>query len=126
VPGETDVTHLAGLFRGEDALEGAAGGKVFVGIGHAADVVELDEVDVVGLEALEGGVDLVAGALGVAGVDLGHEESLVPVAITQRLAHANFALAIVINPGVVHEVDPGVDGSADDLRGQGFRYPLFS
>ncbi len=79
----------------------------------------LDEVEVVGAEALEGGVDLLGGAFGIAGVDLGHEEGLVAVAVAEGHAHALFADAVVVVPGVVEEVDAGVEGGADDLDADG-------
>ncbi len=48
-------------------------------------------------------------------VDLGHQEYLLAVAVAQRLAHAHFAVAAVVVPAVVHEVDAIVHGRADDL-----------
>ena len=73
------------------------------------------QVDHVGLQALEGLVDLLGGRLLGAAVDLGHEEDLLAVAVAQGLAHADLAAAVVVVPAVVHEVDAGVDGGADDL-----------
>ena len=56
---------------------------------------------------------LVGGRFGPA-VDLGHQEHFLAVAVPQGLAHADLALAVVVVPAVVHEVDAVVDGGADD------------
>ena len=50
-----------------------------------------------------------------AAVDLGHEEDLVAIAAGERLAHADFAGAVVVVPAIVEEGDAAVDGLADEL-----------
>ncbi len=53
VAGETDVTDLAGFFRFEDGFHAATGSEDSLRVGHANDFVELEKVNVVGLEAVE-------------------------------------------------------------------------
>jgi len=52
--GEADVADLAGLACGDGGFDGSAGSEDAVGVFHADDLVELDEVDHVSLEAAEG------------------------------------------------------------------------
>src|SRR2546426_5357898 len=80
-------------------------------------LVELHEVDGVGLEPAQGLIDLLRRRLPVATVDLGHEKHVVAIAVAQRLSHADFARPTVVVPAVVEEVDPVVDGRADDADG---------
>ena len=49
-----------------------------------------------------------------AAIDFGHEEDFVAIAVAERLAHADLAVAVVIVPAVVHEGDAAIDGGADD------------
>ena len=53
-----------------------------------------------------------------AAVDLGHQEHLVPIAVLEGLAHPDLALAVVVVPGVVQEVDPAIDRGVDDVDRQ--------
>src|SRR5216684_6954557 len=76
--------------------------------------MELHQVDTICLQALQGFVDLPGGGRLGPAVDLGHEEDLLPVAITQSLPHADFAGAPIVVPAVVHEGDPAIDGPADN------------
>ena len=73
----------------------------------------------VGLQALQRLVELPQADLLVAAVraDLGHQEDLVAPAL-EGLAHPLFALAVVVLPGVVEEVDAGIDRLVND--GDGF------
>jgi hypothetical protein len=52
----------------------------------------------------------------VAAVDFGHQESPLAIAVAQRLAHANLALAAVVVPAVVEKVDSPVDRRAHDAN----------
>src|SRR5262249_3985061 len=49
-------------------------------------------------------------------VDLGHEESLVAISITQCFSYTSFAGAIVIVPAVVEEVHAAVESGADNTN----------
>ena len=68
----------------------------------------------VGLEAPQRLFQLLPGRrLGVA-VNLGHQEGFLPVALAEGFAHADFALAAVIVPAVVEEVDAVIERAPDD------------
>jgi hypothetical protein len=79
----------------------------------------LDQVDAVGLQAAERFVQLADCFLLRAAVDLGHQEDLLPIAALQRLPHPELALALVVVPRVVQEVDAVVDRGADDPDAEG-------
>jgi hypothetical protein len=115
VAGEADEAHLARFLGRQDRLQRPARGEDPVGVLQPDDLVELQQVDHVGLQPPEGLVELLGGGLPGPAVDLGHQEDLLAVAVAQGLAHADFAAAVVIVPAVVHEGDAGVDGGADDL-----------
>ena len=68
----------------------------------------------IGLQPLERLLNLPGGGLFGPAVDLGHEEDLLAVAVAQGLAHADFAVAVVVVPAVVQKVDAAVDRGADD------------
>src|SRR5450755_5023517 len=82
--------------------------------------MELKQVHVVGLQALQRFVELFGGGILSAAIDLSHQEDFLTVAIPERAAHPEFipAGAFVVVPGVIHEVDTPVDGSADDAGGE--------
>jgi len=117
VPGKADEAHLAGLSCFHGSFHAASGSEDALRIVHAYDFVKLKQVNVVGLQPLERLVDLFGRGLGVAAIDLGHEEDLLAIAVAQRLAHAYFTVAVVVVPAVVHEGDAVVDRSANDLDG---------
>jgi len=81
VAGETDETNLASFLGVEHGLLRAALGKDAVRIFKADDLVMLNEIETVGLEALEGFIDLLSGFVFGAAVELGHEEDLLAIAI---------------------------------------------
>src|SRR6266850_1329482 len=117
VAGETDVTDFAGFFRFENGFHSPGGGEDALRVGHANNLVELEKIDVVGLEAAERLVELHGGGFFRLAVDFGHEEGLLAVAVAQRLAHADFAGPVVVVPAVVEEVDAAVERGADDADG---------
>ena len=93
--------------------------------------MDLVEVDVVGLEALEagvdgvqnvsaGGADVVAPRTGAA-EDLGSDDDVFSgdIQVLQGLAQGLFALALGVDISGVEEVDTGVDGGLDELVGSG-------
>src|SRR6267143_466753 len=114
---ETDETDFASLFRFENGFHSTGGGEDALWINHANDFVELEKIDVVGLEAAKRFVELHGGGFFGLAVDFGHEESLLAVAVAQRLAHADFAGPVVVVPAVVEEVDAAVERGADDADG---------
>jgi hypothetical protein len=72
-----------------------------VGVLQADVLVELQKIQMIGLQAGERFIDLARGRLCRAAVEFGHQEDLVTVAILQTFAHAHFADAVVIVPRVV-------------------------
>jgi len=87
--------------------------------------VNLPQVEVVGLESPQRLLELPHRDRGVAavGADLGHEEHAV-AAVRNRPAHALFADAVVVLPGVVHERHAGVDRLVHDPNGLANRADL--
>ncbi len=74
----------------------------------------LEAVHTVGPEPPQRFVDLPGGSGSVSSVDLGHEKRPGAIPVLQRLPHAQLALALVVVPRVVQEIDAGVDGGAND------------
>ena len=91
-------------------------GEVMIGIVVVDALVHLPEIEIVGLEAAQRFLELPHRDPRVASVraDLGHEEHAI-AAIGDGAAHPDFALVLVVFPGVVHERDAGVDRGVDDL-----------
>ncbi len=79
--------------------------------------MELNEVDMVGLEALERLVDLARGRFLGASVKLSHQENLVAIPVAEGRAHATLAFAGVIVPAVVQEVNAAVNSATDNPAG---------
>ena len=117
VAGEADVANLARVAGGDGGLHGAAGGEDAVGVFHAEDLMELDEVDHLGLETAHGLLELLVVFLLGAAVELGHEEDVFAAAIFERPSHSDFAEAVVVVPAVVHKGDAAVHGGVDELDG---------
>src|SRR6266850_7324399 len=69
VTGETNEADLAGFFRFEDAFHSATGSEDALRVGHSNDFVELEKIDVVGLEAAERFIELRGGGLPGLAVD---------------------------------------------------------
>jgi hypothetical protein len=69
---------------------------------------------VIGLQAPQRFLNLISGGLFFSFFNLRHEKSLLPVAIAQGLAHADFALPVVVVPRVVEEIDTTVERGAND------------
>ena len=78
--------------------------------------MDLPHVEVVGLEALEGFFELLHGDVFFAavGADLGHDDGLVAFAF-EGVPTTFFALAFVVLPGVIEEVDAVVEGLGDHV-----------
>src|SRR5258706_7557576 len=115
VASETDVANFSGFFRFEDGFHPAAGSEDTPRVGHSNDFVELEKIDVIGLEAAERFIDLRGRGLPGLAVDLGHEEGFQAVAVAERLTHADLAVTAIVVPAVVEEIDATVEGRADDF-----------
>ena len=117
VAGEADEANLAGFLGFESRFE-AALFEDPVGIVVVDHFVELPEIEVVGLEATEGLVEIAQRTGVVAFAVLGHEEDLIAAVIHfQSFAHDLFGVAVVIVPGVVEEGEAFVDGGVHDADG---------
>ena len=89
-----------------------------LGVVVVVDLVELPEVEVIGLEPAQAVLEVRLGVLGGAAAALGHEEDLVaPAPLRDRLAHPVLGLAVHVVPGIVEERDPFVDGPLDQTDG---------
>src|SRR5256712_2124291 len=109
VAGETDVADLARALRRHHRFQRAVRAEHAFRIRHADHLVELHEVDAVGLEPAERFLDLLRGALLAAAVDLGHQKRFLAIAVAERLSHAELARATVVVPALVEEVDAVAD-----------------
>src|SRR5215831_12807858 len=69
------------------------------------------------LQAMERFVNLFGSLLPGPAVNFGHDEGLLPVAIAQRLAHTGLALAAVVIPGIVEEIEAAVQCGSNDANG---------
>src|SRR5438067_4064264 len=78
------------------------------------NLMELHQVDAIGVQPLQRFVDLPGGGLTGPAVDLRHEEDSLAIAVTQRPPHADFAGAAIIIPAVVHEGESPIDGAPDN------------
>ena len=124
VSGEADVTELPRFARLDERRIGAVVIENAVRILVAENLVVLDQVNAVGLEATEGLFDLPSGFFFRTAVDLGHQEYLVPVAVAERFAHPGFAGAVIVVPAVIHEVDAALNRVANDADAQLFIHVL--
>jgi hypothetical protein len=124
VSGEADVTELARFARLDERPVGAVVIENAVRILVAENLVVLDQVNAVGLEATERFFDLSGRFFFRPAVDLGHQEYLLPVAVVERFAHADLAGAVVVVPAVVHEVDTTMNSVTNDVDTQLFIHLL--
>ena len=115
--GEADETDFAALLRFADSFHTAARSEDAVGVVHADVFMELEKIEVVGLEAAEGFVELLCGGFFGSAVDFGHEKGTLAVTVAQSFAHADFGVAIVVVPAVVEEIDAAVKRGANDTDG---------
>src|SRR3989454_7184074 len=104
VAGEPDVAVLAGALRRYHRFQRTVGPEHPLRVRHPDHLVELHEVDAVGLEPAQRLIDLLRRRVLVATVDLGHEKHFVAIAVAQRLSHADLARPTVVVPAVVVEV----------------------
>ena len=102
----------------DEGFHGSALGEDGVDVFGEADVVELPEIDVVGVEELEGLFDHAQGAFAGALLGLGGEEGLVAAGLHDA-ADVLLAPAVgaAVDGGGVDVVDAEVEGSLDDGDG---------
>jgi uncharacterized membrane protein len=118
VAGDAEMAHDLLLLHFEQRFHRAALGEDFVHIGHGADVVQLPEVDVIGLEQLQRLLDHAHGAVAGALLGLGGEEGLV-AAVGHHLADVLLAPALgaAVDRRGVDVVDAEVERALDDGHG---------
>src|SRR6185312_206788 len=114
VSGETNIANLSCFFRFDGGFHAAPGGEDSLGIVHTDHFVKLQQVDMISLKPAKRFVDLICGGLGIAAVDLRHQESLLPIAIAESLAHADLAFSAVVIPAIIEEVDAFVESRSDN------------
>src|SRR6266700_681001 len=113
---EADEADLARLLRLQDGLHPSAFRKNTIRVGVANHFVELEKIDPVSLKAAQRLIDLTrSGGFG-APVDLGHEKGFLAITVTQRVAHADFTLAVIVVPAVVEKIDSLIEARADDAN----------
>ena len=118
VPGEPEEADLALLLGLEGVLECSSRLEDPLGVVVVVDLVELPEVEVIGLEPAQAVFEVGLGVLGGPAAALGHEEDLVaPAPLRDRLAHPVLGLPVHVIPGVVEERDPFIDGALDQTDG---------
>src|SRR5205085_1203615 len=81
VSGKADVTNLALFFRFECRLQASARAQNSCRISFANHLVELQQINMVGLQAAQRFFELLHGGFPSLAVNLGHEERLLPIAI---------------------------------------------
>src|ERR1700741_1261914 len=118
VSGESDVTDFPGCASLKQCGVRSLGVKNAVWIVKPYDLVMLDQIDVVDIEATQRFFKLSGSLLSGASVNLGHHKRTVAVSVPQSLAHAFLTRAIVIVPGGIEEVDASIDGRTNDTNCQ--------
>jgi hypothetical protein len=115
VSGEPDEPDLALLPCAIEGLDRAARREVPRRLVVEDHLVDLPEIQVIGLQAAQRLFQLFHGRARVAPVHAGlrHQKDLVAAA-GEGLAHPCFAHALVVVPGVVHERDAAVDSGMDE------------
>src|SRR5712672_3194165 len=120
VAGEANMSEFACLPRLDQRGVGAVLVENAVRVVIPDNLMVLDQVNAVGLQAAEGFLELLGGRLPAAPVDLGHQENFIAVTFAQRLSQPDFTQPLVIVPGVVHEGDSAVNGAANNAQAQLF------
>src|SRR5947209_6061180 len=114
VSGKSDVAHLPGLFGFEHRFHAPAVRKYSLWIRIANDFMELQQIDVIGLQTLERFLQLLSSHLLSAPVNLSHQERLLPISVAQCLSHPDLALPVVVIPAVVEEVDALIERATNN------------
>ena len=121
--GETDIADFPGFFCGQYRFQRAAGTEYLFRVGHADDFMELQQVDGLGLQPSHRFFKLLICSFGGMGVDFGHQEDFIAVAVLQRFPHSDFTGAFVVIPAIVHESNAVINGIAHYPDTFIFAYP---
>jgi hypothetical protein len=117
---KTNESNLAVLPRRKERCVRSIGIQNAVGIFKPDNFVMLNQIDTFNPETPQRFIQLPRSFLSRTPVDFGHEKSLFAISVTQCFAHADFAGAIVVVPGVVEEVDSSVQRTSYDPNSQIF------
>src|SRR5690242_16437044 len=109
MPGEANIAHLPRFLGFEHGFHTATLAENAIRITVPNDLMELHEIDMVRLKSPKRFVNLGGCSFLGSAIDFAHQECLLPVPVTQSLAHTNFTRAIVVVPTIVEEVDAVID-----------------
>lgn len=116
VAGEADVADFALFFGLDEGFEGAIGAEDLIGFVVAGDLMDLPEVDVIGVEAFELFLESGHGfGFGVF-LEFGHQDDLLAFGAGEGFAEDAVAFAFVVVVGGVEEVDAEIAGAGDDAE----------
>src|SRR6266446_4897800 len=93
VPGETDKADLSCSLGFQHSFHRSAFGEYAIWIGIANYLMELQQVDSIGLQPSQGVIHLGNRGGLVSAIDLGHQEGFLAITVAQCSAHSNFALS---------------------------------
>ena len=110
--GEAEEAALAGLLRGFESFDGAAGTEDAVHIRLLLNAVHLPEIDVIGLQGLEGNVELVFGVFPDSFGALGGEEDIL-ADVGEDIAVHLFGMSVPVRVGAIEVIQAEVVGVAD-------------
>jgi hypothetical protein len=113
--GEPDVADLALLLCSQYGFVRSAFCEVAVRVFEPDILMQLDQIDVVGLQALQRFINLLRRLLCTT-VVLRHQENLLAITIPQCLTHPPFAFSAVVIPAVIHKRNAMIDGEANDAN----------
>src|ERR1019366_427190 len=113
---ETKVPDFALLPGRKEGLRSSPRREDLIDILHRADGVELVEIDVIGVETLQGALQLLACTLGVATRSLFRQEDLAAI-WPQRFTEFDFRFPIEVRRGAVEVVHASVVRRRDAARG---------
>ncbi len=118
VAGEADEAHLAVTLRAGERVDRAVAREMALRIVVVHALVDLPQIEDVGLQTAERLFELTHRLAPPAAVraQLRHQEHVV-APIGDGLAHQRLRSTIVIFPGVVHERDAGIDGGVHETDG---------
>jgi hypothetical protein len=114
VGGEAEPLDFAFLASLDEGLDGAAGAEGALGIVGRDEMVELVEVEMVGLEAFERAFEFGAGAFLVAGLGFGGEDVVFALELFEGEAEFDFAFAVSsIGGGDIEVIQAAIEGVFD-------------